>query len=148
MFFVDIYVITLFIFSVSTLIILQTMFLSNGKVIFFPSIIFFKLSELIFGFCVSICSVVLGCVVFLFSEVDGSFQFDRSWLLLLSLLLYKITNIGCKWGSYPPCLVRARVGYTLPLYTNQSHTWHRQKGWPFYYHFSEQNTRVAWQLRF
>ena len=43
---------------------------------------------------------------------------------------------------------RLRVGYILPLYTDQSHTWHGWKGWPFYYHFSEQNTRVAWQLRF
>ena len=37
-------------------------------------------------------------------------------------------NIKCKCGSYPPCLVEARVGDILTLYTDQSHTWHGQKG--------------------
>ena len=70
-FFVDIYVNTSFIFSVFVLTVLQSMFLSNDKVVFFSSIILFKFSKFIFCSSVNVCNVLFGCVVFLFSEVGG-----------------------------------------------------------------------------
>ena len=54
------------------------------------------------------------CVIF-FITFAGLF-----WLL--------VPKSYCKCGSSPPCLVQARVGDILTLYTDQSHTWHGQKG--------------------
>ena len=83
LFFVGIYVSTWFIFSVSILIVLHSMFLSDGKVVFCSFIILFKFSKFIFCFCVSVCSVLLGVVVFLFSEIGDSFWLVCSCLSVL-----------------------------------------------------------------
>ena len=62
-------------FFVSILIVLHSMFLSGGKVVFRSFIILFKFPKFIFCSCV--CSVLLG---WLFSEVGGSFLLDCSCL--------------------------------------------------------------------
>ena len=64
------------------------MFLSDGKEVFLSFIILFKFSKFIFYPCISVCSVLFGCVpfgcgVFLFSEVGGSFSSDCSCLSIL-----------------------------------------------------------------
>ena len=85
MFFVEIYVNTSFIFSVSYLTLLQFMFLSDGKVIFYSSIILFKLSKFIVCSCVSVCSLLFWCVVFLFLLVCSSFRLDCSYSSILGV---------------------------------------------------------------
>ena len=69
-------------FSVSVLTILHSMFLSDGKVVFFQFIILFKFSLNLFF--VRVCSVLFG-VVFLFSEVGCSFRLVYSCVSILSV---------------------------------------------------------------
>ena len=61
------------------------MFLSGGKLVLCSFIIFFKFAQFIFCFCVSVCFLLLGCVVLLFSEVGDSFWLDCSCLSVLGV---------------------------------------------------------------
>ena len=89
-----IYVSTWFIFSMSILTVLHSMFLSDGKVVFFLFIIIFKFSKFIFCSCASVCSTMsFGCAVFLFSEVDGSFRLDWSCLSIVGMSV--IVLVSC-----------------------------------------------------
>ena len=72
-------------FSVSILIVVHSIFLCDGKVVFCSFIILFKFSKFIFCSCVSVCSVLFGVVVFLFSEIGDSFRFDCSCLSVLGV---------------------------------------------------------------
>ena len=76
---------TWFIFSVSLLIVLHSMFLSDGKIVFYLLIILFRFSKFIFYSSVSVCSVLFGVVVLLFSEIGDSFWLDCSCLSVLGV---------------------------------------------------------------
>ena len=73
-------------FSVSVLTVLNSMFISDGKVVFSPFMILFKFSRFTFCSCVSVISVLFGCMLFgceafgcvacLVSKVGCSFWLD------------------------------------------------------------------------
>ena len=62
------------------MIFLHSVFHSDRKVDFCSFIILFKFSNFIFCSCVSVCSVLLGCVMFLFFEVSPWFLLACSCL--------------------------------------------------------------------
>ena len=77
-------------FFVSVLTVLHSVFLSEGKVDFSPFIILFKFSRFTFRSWISVCSGLFSCaffgwVVFLFSEVGGSFRLGCFCLLILGV---------------------------------------------------------------
>ena len=62
------------VFSVSTMTVFQSWFLIDGNVVLFSDMILFKISTLLFSSCVSVTSIMFGCVVF--------------WLLLLGISIW------------------------------------------------------------
>ena len=71
-------------FTVSTLTIFLSWFLSDGNLVFFSDIILLKFSIFISSFCFSVCSMRFGCVVFRLLLVCSSFQLESSYFLVVS----------------------------------------------------------------
>ena len=106
------------------------MFLSDSKVTFPPFIKICKFSRFIFCFSVSVCSVVIGCVVFLYSGVDGSFRLDCSCLSILTVFdivllsrpllvfgcIYCISRLGKKRFYYFSNLVSEVCGLKTSIF--------------------------------
>ena len=74
----------LFTYPFLTLTIFQYWFLKDGNVVFSVMISFID-STFILSFCVNICFVVFGCVVFLFSAFHD--QFEGSCFSVSSVLI-------------------------------------------------------------
>ena len=80
------------------LAVLHFMFLSDGKVVFYNFIIPFKFYKFIFCSSVSVCPVLFGCEVFLFSKVSGSFRLDCSCLsILVSVIALVSSSLFLFW---------------------------------------------------
>ena len=99
-FFVCVYVRSLFIFSFSILIVLHSMFLTDGKVVFCLFIILFKFFKSYFWLSYWVCSVLLRIVVFLFSEIGDSFRLNWFYLSVLgvSVCLNCLVSLFNFWG--------------------------------------------------
>ena len=70
--------------------LLSSMWLNDDQV-FFPFIILFEFFKFIFCNCISVCSVLFGYEVFLFSKVGGSFRIDCSCCVSTIFVWYCIT---------------------------------------------------------
>ena len=89
LFFVGIYVSTWFIFPISLLIVLYSMFLSDGKLVFCSFLILFKFSKFIFCLVLvfALCCSMLGASIF------RNFQF-------ISVSLFLFVSTWCIWYCF------------------------------------------------
>ena len=88
-----------FIFSVSTLTVFQSMFLSDGDVVFFSIIIFCNSSKFLsFFVCINYLSMLFGCVGVQLLLVFDSFRKDFSCLLIFGESV--IALVSCLYSLF------------------------------------------------